>query len=71
MWKQIPSATTGGKPYFYLFYSDKEDITPLATIVWDRVALRYALKWNKNDVLIKQFINVKDAKQFFLTCLNK
>ena len=44
-WRKIPSATTGGKPYFYHLYD--RDGHWQATVCWNRSVRAYAVEYLK------------------------
>ena len=52
-WKKIPSVSTGGKDYFWLYYEIKgkkyEDYKKIASVVWNRKVMAYALEINGKD----------------------
>ncbi len=46
-WKKMPSVTTGGKPYFWLYYLGNKRI---ASVVWNRKEQSYALETEGIDL---------------------
>lgn len=57
-WKKFPSVTTGGKPYFWLYYEGKKIV---ASVVWNRIEKMYAVEIEETNMGYME--NLKSAKK--------
>ncbi len=57
-WKKVPSVTTGGKPYFWLYYEGKKIV---ASVVWNRIRKLYHIDIEEQDMGYLE--DLKNAKR--------